>query len=142
VTEIAKPGRRKLVFDGDGSQFLPDTGLPCSVCGKHQLPEDVPSQVFIRVREKLANGTTRHLMLVCPDCVARMFLQVERLSLWNQVSGVVMAAIKRLFEKRWAKKHGSSAEPANRSRPALGSVPGPKLPTKGLDKLLPPKSKS
>lgn len=130
MTEIAKPGKRQLVFDGDGSQYG-DAGLPCSVCGKHQVHE-----VFIRVREKVPGGT-RHLMLVCPDCVARLFLQVERLDLWRHVSGVVMAAIRRLLEKRRAKE-AKKAEPAN-TRQALGSLPGPKAPSQGLEKLLPGK---
>jgi hypothetical protein len=68
-----------------------------------------------------------------------MFLQVERLSLWNQVSGVVAAAIKRLFDKKRADaKAKSEARPAQ-PRPALGSVPQPKLPSEGLKKLLPAK---
>lgn len=134
--EIAKPDhrRRKLIFDGDGSQFLPDTGLPCHFCGIHQTPED--AMIFIRVREKLESGT-REIGHVCPDCVARMFLQVERLNLWKYVTGQVMAAIKRLFKKRYVSKPES--RPSVLARQALGSVPGPKLASKGLDKLLPPK---
>lgn len=140
MTQIVRPGKRQLVFDGDGSQFTPDTGLPCSVCGKHQTVGDRPSQVFIRVREKLTTGGTRHLMLVCPDCVARMFLQVERLSLWDQVSGVVRSAIKRLFEKKWARASAGRAQPAN-PRNALGTLPGPKHSSLVLQKLLPGKEK-
>ncbi len=142
MTEITIPGKRQLVFDGDGSQYT-DSGFPCSVCGKRQRIGDPQNQVFIRVREKLATGGTRHLMLVCPDCVARMFLQVERLSLWNQVSGVVMAAIKRLFEKKRAKAEAkaSKAEPAH-PRKSLETLPGPKAPSRGLQKLLPEKPRS
>jgi hypothetical protein len=72
--------------------------------------------------------------------VARLFLQVERLSLWNQVSGVVMAAIRRLLEKKQAKAEAkaSKTEPASQ-RKALGSLPGPKAPSQGLEKLLPGK---
>ncbi len=137
--EIAKLGRRKLVFDGDGSQFLPD-GKPCTLCGRKMEATDVPSSVFIRVREKLESGGTRELAHVCPDCVARMFLQVTRLGLWNQVSSVVMAAIKRLLLKR----HVTEASPARSqtsARQALGSVPQPKIPSRGLTKLLPEKKK-
>ncbi len=139
MNEIEKPGKRQLVFDGDASQFAPDSGLPCSVCGVHQSVDDKLHTCFIRVREKIPGGT-RHLMLVCPDCVARMFLQVERLSLWNQVSGVVMAAIRRLFEKKLAKAEAKAqkAEPAH-PRKALGALPGPKQPSQGLEKLLPSK---
>lgn len=139
MTDTSKPGKRQLIFDGDGSQYT-ESGLPCSVCGKHQRVDDSQNQVFIRVREKLAAGGSRHLMLVCPDCVARLFLQVERLNLWNQVSGVVMAAIKRLLAKRRTKVEAkpSRAEPPT-SRNALGALPGPKLPSRGLQKLLPGK---
>jgi len=129
---------RRLVFDGDASQFMPDTGTPCTLCGVHQnVYDDKAPTTFIRVREKIEGGT-HTIAFVCPNCVARMFLQVERLSLWNQVSGTVMAAIKRLFTKKWAQE--PPAPPSNRK--ALGSAPGPKLPSRGLEKLLPGKSKS
>lgn len=136
--EIAKPGKRRLIFDGDGSQFL-DTGKPCTLCGRKALLEDVPPLVFIRVREQLA-GTTREIAHVCPDCVARMFYQVTKLKLWNQVSSQVLTAIKRLFSKFWGnveEKKGAATPP--KQRRALGSVPGPKLASRGLEKLLPSK---
>lgn len=127
---------RKLIFDGDASQFMPDSGEPCTLCGVHQnVYDDKAPTTFIRVREKVGGGT-KEIAFVCPDCVARMFLQVERLSLWGQVSGTVLAAIKRLFVKKWAKDQ----EPRPAPRKALGSVPGPKLPSKSLKKLLPGKS--
>jgi hypothetical protein len=134
--EIAKTGKRKLIFDGDGSQYT-SAGLPCRLCGVHQTVDDMPPSVFIRVREKLEDGSSRLVMHVCPNCVARLFLQVERLSLWNQVSGVVMAAIKRVFEKKRAKSEAKASK--GEGRPALGNIPGPKLPSRGLEKLLPKK---
>jgi len=140
MTEISKPGRRKLIFDGDGSQFL-DTGIPCSVCGKRQEVGDSPASVFIRVREKLDDGSTRLLMLVCPDCVARMFLQVTRLDLWKQVSGTVLAAIRRLLAKKFASV--SVAQPPHATHhKALGSIPEKQFASRALQKLLPaPKGK-
>jgi hypothetical protein len=137
--ELALTGRRKLIFDGDGSQYT-DGGQPCSLCGQHQTIGDPINRVFIRVREKLANGSSQELAHVCPDCVARMFLQVTRLNLWNQVSAVVMTAIKRLFEKRSATKAEPDSKPEpSPTRKALGNLPGPKPSSKGLDKLLPRK---
>ena len=140
TTEITKPGRRKLIFDGDGSQFLPN-GKPCSFCGRKMEPEDMPPPIFIRVREKLANGSTREIAHVCPDCVGRAFLQVERLSLWGQVSGQVVAAIKRVFEKKQEKAKGPVKDSPQKVqvRRALGSVPETKLPSRALEKLLPSK---
>lgn len=88
--------RRRLVFDGDGSQFL-HTGKPCRLCGVHQTPDD--HLVFIRVRERLG-GETVEIAHICPDCVARMFLQVTRLDLWRHVRGNVIAAIKRMLGKK------------------------------------------
>lgn len=137
-TEIAKPGKRRLIFDGDGSQFL-DDGKPCTLCGKKMVPEDMPPQVFIRVREKLDNGTSRELAHVCPDCVARMFYQVTKLKLWRQVSSQVLSAIRRLLSKFWGNVEAS--QPMPKQHRALGSVPGPKLASRGLDKLLPPKDR-
>lgn len=138
MTELAKPGKRQVIFDGDGSQYT-DSGLPCSVCGIRQQIGDAQNRVFIRAREKVSGGS-QHIMLVCPDCVARMFLQVIRLDLWKQVSGVVVAAIKRVFEKKRAKAEAkaSKPEPAHQ-RKALGALPGPKQPSQGLEKLLPTK---
>jgi len=139
AAELAKPGKRRLVFDGDGSQFL-DTGKPCTLCGRKATLEDVPPLIFIRVREQLEGGKTREIAHVCPDCVARMFYQVTKLKLWNQVSSQIMTAIRRLFTKFWGnveEKKGTATPP--KKRPALGSVPQPKLASRGLDKLLPPK---
>ena len=107
MTNLAKPGKRKLIFDGDGSQFT-DTGQPCSLCNTRMTADN--GLVFIRVREKLQTGT-RELGFVCPDCVARMFLQVTRLDLWRHVSGNVVRAIQRLLRKRWK---GSQEPPARK----------------------------
>lgn len=85
---------RKLVFDGDASQTTARDfgGEPCTLC--HGRPP-----TLIRVREKVAGGT-QPVAFVCPDCVARMFVQVERLSLWHTVSGVVLRAIHKVLLKK------------------------------------------
>lgn len=87
---------------------MPDTGIPCTVCGAHQSTDQ--QRTYIRAREKLADGSTRIVTLVCPDCVARMFLQVERLDLWSQVSGIVMSAIRRALDKRREKGEAKAAK--------------------------------
>ncbi len=89
--------RKELIFDGDGSQFL-ESGHPCSLCG-HRLTIDGPGpRTFIRVREK-TGANSREIGFLCPDCVARAFLQVSRLGLWTQVRAVVLRAIRSHFEK-------------------------------------------
>ena len=87
---------RRLVFDGDGAQYL-DSGKPCSLCGLRQTTND--HLVFIRVRERRDNGT-EEIAHFCPDCIARMFLQVTRLDLWRCVRGNVIAAIRRMLDRK------------------------------------------
>lgn len=97
MSDLVKPGKRALIFDGDGARYIPGDS-PCTLCGTPQEIDTAP-RVFIRVREKLAHGT-REVALLCPDCIARAVLQVERLSLWRDVSGAVRAAIQRMIAKR------------------------------------------
>lgn len=89
--------RRLLVFDGDGSQFCPG-GEPCSICNVRQTPTGKP-RAFVRVRKRLAVGTWPVAQL-CPDCICRALLQVERLGLWGEVSPAIRAAIRRMLTKR------------------------------------------
>ena len=124
--QLAPFGRRSLVFDGDGSQYAVQGSL-CAICNKLQRPGDDPPSVFIRVREKLASGRTRELMQVCPDCVARMFLQTTRLDLWNQVSGAVLAAIRRLLHRKWK---GAGHEDTNVRALPPRALPAPPAPDK------------
>lgn len=132
MADLAKTGRRRLIFDADASQFMPDTGKPCSLCGVQQEIDKAP-RTFIRVREKIQGGS-REIAHFCPNCVARLFLQVERHKLWDQVTAVIRSAIERIFKKHY----GKPPEPA-KQRSALGSVPQPKPASSGLKKLLPGK---
>lgn len=90
--------RLRIFFDGDASQFLPSGGS-CIFCEVRQSIDDGPL-TFIRVRERTSEHNTRDCAWVCPDCVARAFLQVSRLGLWTQVSGQVLAAIRRHFARK------------------------------------------
>lgn len=135
MADLTKPGRRRLIFDADASQFMPADmgGKPCSLCGVHQEIHSNP-RTFIRVREKIQGGS-REIAHVCPDCVARLFLQVERHKLWDQVTAVVRSAIERIFKKHYG---GSKPQPAEQRR-SLGTTPQHKSPSRALKKLLPGK---
>lgn len=98
---IGSGGKRTLIIDGDGSHYTPE-GSPCSLCNDRQHVDDMPPKVWVRVREKADDGT-RVIGYVCPNCVARLFLQVTRLGLWKQVSGQLMAAIRRAIEAAMGK---------------------------------------
>lgn len=93
--------KRPLVFDGDGTHNGPNSES-CTLCQKDDTPW---GHVVIRVREKIEGGT-RPVALLCPDCIARAVLQVERLGLWRHVSRVVMMAIR---DRLWGKKLGKQA---------------------------------
>ena len=96
-TALARTGRRELIFDVDGSQYGP-WGAPCSLCNVRQDPT-VALLSFVRVREKLGDHS-EHVAYLCPDCVARAMIQVERCGLWRQLSGAVAAAVKRVLSRR------------------------------------------
>lgn len=98
--DLARTPKRRLVFDVDGSQYT-DSGAPCTICGARQVIWEGGPRSFVRIREKIPLGT-RIVAYVCPECVGRLFLQTERLRLWNQVSGTVRAAIRRVLMRRWA----------------------------------------
>lgn len=96
--ELVLSRKTTLIFDGDGAQYL-SSGDPCSLCGCRQTPWGKP-RAFIRVRRKVNPGASKQVAQLCPDCIARAVLQVERLSLWSEVSPAVRAAVKRMINKR------------------------------------------
>lgn len=101
-TALATDSPDRLVFDADGSQFLP-SGEPCSLCGIRMSTVGMwsPSnpRAFIRVRRKVPGGTDPVAML-CPTCIARALLQVGRHDLLKYVNPTVLAAIDRMIDKQ------------------------------------------
>ncbi len=85
---------RNLIFDGDASQTTAAEygGSPCTIC-LNRPP------TLIRIREKVPGGS-KELMFVCPNCVGRLFVQVERLGLWKDVSAVVQRAMAKVLGRR------------------------------------------
>lgn len=106
--EVLPAARADLVFDGDGSQFMP-TGHPCSLCRVRQTPTFTPPHSFVRVRERIQGGTVERAWL-CPDCVARATMVANRLGYWKQCSVAVRSAMRRMFNRA----KGVGAEPAIR----------------------------
>lgn len=99
--------RRSLVFDADASHYTPQ-GSPCSLCGvRHSI--EAPPTGFIRVRERVPGGT-RDVALLCPDCIGRAIIQVERVGYWSQMGAGVRSAIQRVLAKR-AKRIATPASP-------------------------------
>ena len=81
--------------------FLAEDSLPV-----RQRVDAMPPKVWVRVREKADEGA-RVIGYVCPNCVARLFLQVTRLGLWKQVSGQLMASIRRAVDSAMGKTKAS-----------------------------------
>lgn len=71
-----------LIFDGDGSQYAGEE--PCTSCGERQQIH-CPPTVFVRIRraQRTNSAASREVAWLCPDCVARAMLQIERLGLWT-----------------------------------------------------------
>ena len=111
TTDLAKRGKRELIFDVDRSQFLP-TGSPCSICGERQDPFGRHVS-FVRVREKLGDHS-EPVAWLCPDCVARAMIQVERHGLWKQLSGAVAAAVARVLARKRQVVPASAPTPGSR----------------------------
>ncbi len=95
-TALVPAGKVALVFDVDGAQYC--GGEPCSLCGIRQTPTGKP-RAFVRVRQKVKGGT-RELNWICPDCVGRLVMQVEKLGLWSEMSPAVQGAITRMLARR------------------------------------------
>lgn len=96
---IGSGDKRTLIIDGDGSHYTPE-GSPCSLCNDRQTVEN--GLVWVRIREQVPGGSSP-IGYVCPNCVARMFLQVTRLGLWKHVSGGLMASIRRAIDSALGK---------------------------------------
>lgn len=102
---LASRGKRALIFDVDAAQYG-DAGAPCSLCGVRQVPAVLLS--FVRVRQKLGDHS-KELAWLCPDCVARAMIQVERCGLWRQLSAAVATAVKRVLTRK-AERQGVAVD--------------------------------
>jgi hypothetical protein len=90
-------GGEGLIFDVDGAQYLP-TGEPCTVCGVHQGIEH-PPRALVRIRRK-AGGRSTEVAFLCPDCVGRAMIQINRCNLLGQMSPAVRAALRRMINAK------------------------------------------
>lgn len=104
--------RRSLIFDVDGSQYAPG-GSPCTLCGCRQDAfDDRAPRAFVRVREKVDHGSVVVAQL-CPDCIARAVVRVDRHQLWAWVSRPVQVAILAMV-KRYRVARRSAGETGER----------------------------
>lgn len=98
-TDVAKFATG-VVFDGDGSQYIPGHSQPCTLCGIWQGIVRPPT-TFVRVRRRV-DGGTREVAWLCPDCIGRAMIQVNRLGLLRQMRPTVRGALRRMINKRVA----------------------------------------
>lgn len=96
--------RKNIIFDGDATQWT-DGGSPCSLCGFKPHLEDAHT-TLIRVRERHPGEPSTDVGFICPDCAARVFLQVTRLGLWKAVNKTLIAAIQRALRLKTPRLEG------------------------------------